>query len=382
MSDEDDLEMKGASAKRRPRGPTRPSMPSKRLEKLFGDPLPQREAAMWSLMDPAQRARALQRADALVRYDDGKGDCLARMAAADAGVTLVRFYQMNARWRDGRSLAALGVGAQPERGRRSQFPPEVNAVLQSAVADVVRDDAASVRALALRLADIALAEGVPAGQLPGHNTLRGIVERARRDRHRRREVGTELLLDHAACGIMRDDGAPWTVFVIADAASQLILGAAPGSAGSVQRGYADAARDAVRRIGGPTFTNVSWADRIARVQLVPGAGDGAAFWRVVGEARSLGIGMNLTSDRKAGRYLERLAGRAIGVLPIWPARVGAADLPPWASERSPVLDLERARARIVLAVEDHNAGLIEGKGGAASGAPPAELEHLLAALKA
>src|SRR5690606_21734796 len=154
-----------------------------------------------------------------IRYNDGKGDVPARTAAADAGVTLVRFYQMNARWRDGPSLAALGVGAQPERGRRSQFSPEVNAVLQSAAAEVASDDDASVRALALRLADIARAKGLSEEDLPGHNTLRGIVERARRERDRRRKVGNQLLLDHAACGIMREDGSPWTAFVIVDAAT-------------------------------------------------------------------------------------------------------------------------------------------------------------------
>ena len=131
-------------------GATNTSMPPERLEKLFGDPLPKREIAMWSLMDAAQRARALQRANALVRYGDGQGGVPARSAAADAGVTLVRFYQMNARWREEQSLGALGVGAQPERGRKSQFAPEVNAVLQSAVADLVRDEKASVRALASR----------------------------------------------------------------------------------------------------------------------------------------------------------------------------------------------------------------------------------------
>lgn len=354
-------------------------MPPKRLEKLFGDPLPQREAAMWSLMDTQQRARALQRADALVRYRDGDGDVPARTAAADAGVTLVRFYQMNARWREGRTLAALGVGAQPERARRSQFSPEVNEILQSAVSDVVRDEKASVRALALRLEDTVRSLGVADADVPGHNTLRAIVERARRDRLRRREVGNELLFDHAACGIARDDGAPWIVFVIADAASQLILGAAPGTAGSVERGYADAARDAMRRIGDPGFAKLKWADRLAAVQLVPGAEGSATLDRIAVEARSAGIGMNLTTDRKAGRYLKRLAGRGIGVLPIWPARVGAAEVPSWALERMPSLDHNRARARIVLAVEDHNAGLLTGMDGRSSGDPPPELGRLLQA---
>lgn len=377
VSDLDDLEIEAGSGSHGRLRSGRTTRRPQRLQRLFGDPLPEREVAMWSLMDTAQRASALQRANALIRYNDGKGDVPARTAAADAGVTLVRFYQMNARWRDGPSLAALGVGAQPERGRRSQFSPEVNAVLQSAAAEVASDDDASVRALALRLADIARAKGLSEEDLPGHNTLRGIVERARRERDRRRKVGNQLLLDHAACGIMREDGSPWTAFVIVDAATQLILGAAPDGANAVECGYADAARDAARRIAASTLARVAWADRLAQVQLVPGAGNGAAFERVVAEARSIGIGLNLTSDRKAGRYLEHLVGRSIGVLPLWPARVGAAELPPWAAERAPVLDLERARARMVLAVEDHNARLLDSLGDVGDGVPPPELMHLL-----
>lgn len=375
-----DAEVKPGSGGGRSRETADTSTPPKRLEKLFGDPLPKREAAMWSLMDAAQRARALQRVDALVRYNDGEGDVPARLAAADAGVTLVRFYQMNARWREERSLGALGVGAQPERGRKSQFAPEVNAVLQSAVAALVRDEKSSVRSLALRLADIARARGLSDDQIPSHNTLRNVVERARREWRRRLDVGNELLLDQAACGISREDGAPWIVFVIADAASQLILGAAAGWAESVRRGYAEAAMDAARRIGDPSFSKVVWAERLARVRLVPGAEEKDAFDSIASEARAIGVGLNLTAERKAGRYLERLAGRAIGVLPIWPARVGATTLPSWASERAPVLDLERARARISIAVDDYNSSLLDGLDTAGESVPPPELEHFLKAL--
>ena len=105
-----------------------------------------------------------------------------------------------------------------------------------------------MRSLALRLADIARERGLSDDQIPSHNTLRNVVERARREWRRRLDVGNELLLDQAACGISREDGAPWIVFVIADAASQLILGAAAGWAESVRRGYAEAAMDGARRI--------------------------------------------------------------------------------------------------------------------------------------
>ena len=68
-----DAEVKPGSGGGRSRETADTSTPPKRLEKLFGDPLPKREAAMWSLMDAVQRARALQRVDALVRYNDGEG---------------------------------------------------------------------------------------------------------------------------------------------------------------------------------------------------------------------------------------------------------------------------------------------------------------------
>lgn len=347
------------------------------LKALFGDPMPEREAAMWALLDESQRAKALQRGKALLRWNDGASELTAKQAAADAGVSLVRFYQMNTLWRENRSLAALGVGAAPERERRSQFSPEVNAVLQSVVADIARDSDASVRSLALRLGAAALDLGVSPDQLPGHNTLRTIVERARRDRLRENEVGNALLLDHAACGLKQPDGAPWTVFVIADAASQLILGAAPGEATVAAQGYSEAARDAMRRIHDPSFAALPWAERLSRMQVVPGGGTWDAFSNIIAEAAAIGVGLNLTADRKAGRYLEQVVGRAIGVLPIWPHRIAVSSLPDWAAARAPAFDTEKARARISLAVDDHNLQLVARSKGANGRPPPPELTRLL-----
>jgi hypothetical protein len=361
----------------RPRGPRRHRSSDAGLKKLFGDPVPERELTMWSLMDESQRQQAMQRARALVRWNNGGGAVSARKAAEAAGVSLVRFYQMNARWREQKSLAVLGVGAAPERGRRSQFEPHVNQVLQSAVAELVKDDEASIRALALLLAEVAVARGVPEGDLPGHNTLRTIVERARRARRREKEVGNALLLDHAACGVLREDGAPWTIFVIADAASQLILGASPGEPDMAAQGYGDAARDALNRIQGATLGGVPWSDRLSRLQVVPGIGEAAAFERYAKDAASIGVGLNVTADRKAGRYLEQVVGRSIGVLPIWPERLVAASLPTWAEERAPRLNRERARARITLAVNDYNDQLLAVAEGATGRSPPAGLTQML-----
>lgn len=382
MAGADDVidEKSGASAPARARGPRARRVRRPKLQEIFGDPLPAREAAMWSLLDETQRARALQRAGSLVRWQDGDGGIPASRAAADAGVSLVRFYQMNAKWREQKSLEALGVGAAPERERRSQFLPAVNEVLQSAVAEIVKDTDASIRALALRLADSALQRGVPPGELPGHNTLRSIVERARRDRLREQQVGNELLLDHAACGLQRPDGAPWTVFVIADAASQLILGASAGDAADSHEGYAAAASDALRRIKEPALETLLWADRLSRVQIVPGAGGANSFARVAKQAAAAGIGLNLTADRKAGRYLEQVIGRAIGVLPIWPARISVTSLPAWAAERAPRLEREKAGARITLAVDDHNSRLIAGTTLVTGRSPPPGLALVLGAL--
>lgn len=378
-SDQSDEGSRAAITVLKVRGPRWSRTRDPKLEELFGDPLPEREAAMWSLLDETQRARALQRARSLMRWQDGNAGIPARQAAADAGVTLVRFYQMNAAWRQQRSLATLGVGAAPERERRSQFRPEVNAVLQSAVAEIVDDADASVRSLALRLADVARERGVPGDHVPGHNTLRSIVERARRDRRREQEVGNALLLDHAACGLQRLDGAPWTVFVIADAASQLILGATPGEVAAGD-GYSDAARDALRRLRSPGLETLPWADRLARVQIVPGGLQADAMSRVAEEAAAVGVGWNVASDRKAGRYLEQVVGRGIGVLPIWPGRVAVTSLPDWAAERAPLLDLDRARARITLAVDDYNSERIAGIVAVSVRSPPPELAHMLGAL--
>ena len=98
----------------------------------------------------------------------------------------------------------------------------------------------------------------------------------------------------------------------------------------------------MRRIREPDLEGLPWADRLSRVQIVPGAGGAGPFARVVEDAAAAGVGLNITADRKAGRYLERLIGRAIGVLPIWPARISIASLPAWAArtaqEKGPFLD--------------------------------------------
>ncbi|WP_242095363.1 hypothetical protein [Sphingomonas sp. CROZ-RG-20F-R02-07] len=333
---------------------------------------------MWSLMDTSQRQRALQRARALKAWKDGESGVPAKVAAADAGVPLVRFYQMNSSWRKQNSFAAVGVGAEPERNRASQFKSVANQVLQVIVAELVKAEPekfmkASVRSLALQLADSARERGVPIGDVPGHNTLRSLIERARRDLVRKDEVGSALLLDHAACGLQRSDGAPWTMFVIVDAASQLILGASPGEIEAAGIAYRHAARDGLRRVNDRALGGIPWADRLTSVQLVPGKGDASEFSRVAEEARAIGIGFNVTADAKAGRYLERLVGRSIGVLPIWPGRVSSTSLPDWAAERSPRLDLEQAGARILLAVDDYNAQLFAAKDSVPDRPPPPEL---------
>lgn len=351
-----------------------------RLEELLGDPLPDREAKLWSLLDETQRARALQRAHALARWVTQEEALSAKQAAADAGVSLVRFYQMSVDWRRKPSLEALGIGAAPPRQRRSQFSPAVNQILQSAVADLVRDDNASVRALALQLARILEERGVAAKEVPKHNTLRSVVESARRDRQRRLEVGNSLLLDHAACGLQRPDTAPWIVYLIVDAASHFIFGAAPGEVSKSAQGYAEAAKDAERRLASPFWSGVAWADKFERVQIVPAAGDEPSFDAIERTAATLGVGLNLTADRKSGRYVEAVIGRAIGVLPIWPNRVGARQLPDWAAERAPPLDFDRAAARISLAVDDHNAKLLPKVRNGAQSSPPEELTLFIRAL--
>ena len=57
------------------RGRTRRASDPK-LEELFGDPLPDREAAMWALLDEAERRKALQRArTGEMAGREGRGFC-------------------------------------------------------------------------------------------------------------------------------------------------------------------------------------------------------------------------------------------------------------------------------------------------------------------
>lgn len=242
---------------------------------------------------------------------------------------------MNSEWRTLPSLASLGVDAAPSKPRRSSIDPAVHAQLQVAIVDVVEADAkASVRRLALALAiELGKRTGLPEKELPSHNTLRAFIDRELRRRQREQEVGNDLLLDHSACGLLRPDRSTYTLFAIVDTASQIIMGAGLGDVADARAGYRLAARDALSRLGADDFRDLPWSDRVSRIQIVPGDDGTAPFQGVDLHGTAPGIGSNFTAERRAGDYLRKHVGSAIGVVPIWPARMGSAP-PPRFRDRS------------------------------------------------
>lgn len=332
----------------------------RRIEKLFDGSVPATERAMWTLMDDEQRDRALQRGAALISYDGGKGGISAANAAVAAGVSLVRFYQMAKKWDAGRSLAALGVGAAPRGVRVKAIRADLDEELERAAAAVVdRDEEASVRQLALDLAEELGARLGPDTKLPKHNTLRLVVERELRRRRRRGRPGEQLLFDNCPIGILRPDGSFYQVYSVIDEATHLVLGAALGDAADGRGGYRAAAADAMVRLHDERLGRLDWAARVARMQLVP-AGDGdQALDGVDLFAGAPGLGFNLAKAGTGGRYIVGRVGHQLGVLPVWKSRADN-ELPSSVERRAPVLEPELAAARLALEVAAHDGEVLAG----------------------
>lgn len=344
-----------------------------RLAKHLGSPVPSAELEIWAAMPPPQRAKAMQRMGALEKHR--KKELTAKLAAADAGVELGRFYQMARAWKASRSLKSLGAYSSVTKQRQAQ-DPEVAKALQAAVVMVVKpDDTASVDSLARRLAEMS---GLPEKKLPKRSTLRMYIERERRRLRTLRLAGTEIQFDCASSSLRRIDGAPHFIFFVLDEGTGLILGHGVGMASDTMRGYAAASEDALRRIPAGLPPRKMWASRCERSEIVPGDDAERVLRRlseIKGELR--GVTPQMTNSGDFGRYLKGHMGKKLG-----PIRLGVkGTLVGGDVVGTPLTDVD-AHARVELAVKAYNDDVGSRAPDDGEGGPPGELVRLLEMLAA
>ena len=339
----------------------------------LGDPLPEQEAKMWAALTVAQRAKAMQRMTALQRWIQADGAIEVKQAAADAGVSVTRMYEMGKAWREKQSLASLGTFAGAPKTRVGKY----DAILRKVVPSVIAADPnGSVRKLAL---DLEAAIGIPADEMPSHNTLRRYVEEGLRRLEQKTMAGDDVMLDCAACTLTPTDTALLTLFAILDRWTQVVLGAALGDAADSRAGYALAARDALRRLEAGQFAQLPWVERMSRSEIVVGL-DLERWSGVRSEFAADGIAAPVelsTREKRFGRYLRPLTGLRIGTVVILPRHTESAETGDLARSILPTAD---QTARLAVEVDDHNADRRAAFSNPARSAPPADLHRMLALL--
>jgi len=326
---------------------------------------------MWATLSTAQRAKAVQRMTALNRWHESEGRLDAKQAAADAGVSVTRMYEMGKAWRERRSLAALGTFAAAPKTRVGSHDAAIRKVLGGVVE---ADPRASVRKLALDL-EAAVAGSLP--DIPSHNTFRRYVELERRRRDREEAAGNELVFDCSACILTPSEDELVTAFVIIDRATQVVLGAALGDVADSRAGYGGAASDAMRRLDRGQFSKLRWVEEMARAEIV--AGTDLDAWSIgrerLGEA---GCGASVeisTRDGRFGRYLRPATGLRIGTMVLMPSHT----LPTKNATgyRRAVAPTSDHQMRLSVEVDEYNAVAMSEMDHGSNLPPPTNLLRLL-----
>lgn len=326
---------------------------------------------MWAALTVDQRAKAVQRMAALVRWIESEGGVDAKAAAGDAGVSVTRMYEMGKAWREQRSLASLGAFAGAPKTRVGKYDAALKRALGTVVAAAPE---ASVRKLAL---DLEAASGIPPKEMPSHNTMRRYIEIELRRLQQKTKAGDDVMLDCSACTLTPTDSALLTIFAILDRWTQVVLGAALGDVADSRAGYALAARDAERRLGAGRFADLPWVGKMSRAEIVVGS-DVAGWADARAEFAAAGMGAPFepsTKKDRFGRYLRSLTGLRIGTVVVMPNHtVTDENVGALVRTNSPTSDQV---TRLAVEVDDYNAGLARTGAAAAAVQPPADLTLML-----
>lgn len=340
------------------------------LAAALGNPVPTEEQAMWDAMSTEQREVAILRLKVLLNVDHPLRPLPVEAAAAETGLSLNRWYEMFAAWREKRSLSSIGIAAAMPRSRTLSYHND----LQRLVVKVVdADPDTSVSRLAVALADAYGRDtGVPKTDWPSSNTLRKFVEAELRRRAKEEEPGNDIAFDCCACELPHTNGV-FVAFLAIDKGSHLVLGAALGDAADSRSGYALAAKDALDRIKRAPLDRLTWAEKLERSELVIGLDEDAWIGHPT-EMAAAGLKGQLqpaTRARRFGAYVRPLIGGRMGRVKFLPgktskevafARPGADDV-----------------VRFGVEVDVHNSALVPGQEaeGEERRQPPATLVTLL-----
>ena len=332
------------------------------LEDALGRPVPEAELRLWAALKPAERPKAVERAVALTKWHDDRGNWTAADAAREAGVAKNRFYALSSAWEDEarRSLAVLGVGAEAPRKRHSGFDDDlIDALRSRAKALVAREgaDDVSISAMATELAEI-----IPRdiARKPGTSVLRAMLVEARQFHRMHVAIGTDIGFDLCACQLSGGQGQPYVLFVCIDRGTGFVLAYAFGDPANSLSQHRDLAAEVLRKWGPDSDARLPWAVKTERVEMVVGL-DRVPF-RTWGEAvrKRLSAKGNANlqpsiTPRRFGRYLRKHFGAAVGRIRLLPA----STRDPAQATSAKILTKERysqeeALARIGLEIADHN----------------------------
>lgn len=327
------------------------ALPSGLAKALRPDAL-EAQAGIWSGLTPGQRKTALDRLAALKGWDNGRGKLDVTTAATKAGVGVSRFYRIAAEWRDGPSLAALGVFAHG-RPRKPKVANELVARLATAARQaVLLHGGSSISALVERTVARAGLSGD--ARLPKTTKLREIVQAEKRRIDASKPMGMVVLLDYVATSLPRADGRPHIAFLAMDEGTGAVLGIAPGTVERVMSGYSAAASDALRLIesAGPDWR---WSNVFSVMRITAG-GDDDGSARLVHRLNAAFRHPQFILERGAKRYGRLIGGTVgprMGGINFTPTRTvtGVAmaangDMTPWTDED--------ARAAMRRAADRHN----------------------------
>ena len=341
--------------------------PNLLLAGAFGIPMPAEEQAMWKSLSDEQKAVAILRLRVLLDAD-GLKPPTPEQAAAYTGLSLNRWYEMFAAWREKRSLSRIGISADLPRSRKMEY----HDVMQRLVVGVVdADPKGSVRRLALALGDAYTREtGISEDDRPSYITIRKFVEAELRRRAKAESPGHHVVFDCCACELPHANGA-YVAFLVIDKGSRLVLGAALGDADESHAGYALAAKDALDRIRRDPLDRLGWAEDLTQSEIVIGR-DTGSWAEHAADMIAAGMREHLqpsTKARRFGAYVRPLIGLRMGRVKFTPGTTFTA--PSFAKPSADDV------TRFAVEVDVHNADLVPGVDQAAGRQPPATLVALL-----
>lgn len=351
------------------------------LAALLGRPATDDEEMAWRRISPALRNRSILRIQLLRRWTGERGGLTAPIAAAVAGVSPNRFYQMVSAWRAEPGLAAAGVYAFAPSERPGRIAPEVNAALQSAVVPIVAAGGGkSVEALRRELEQELKARVPDVGtdhgpRMPSPKTVRAVISREQARTTDLKMLGESLVLDCCPTAMQSEDGQTYDLFAVIDRGTLRILGHSIGRIDDSVSGYRQAATLALESIAETRRQN-DWAIATRRIDVVVGLDADEMVRRVQlldREIRWIEIAA-ITRPKRFGSQFRKYVGERLGGMwlrPTWALRA-----PPRPSDPDQTFTPSDARVRAAREIDTWNARkLIQRDGGDAI--PPA---GLLAAL--